>query len=94
MVEKKYIVEFLGVMVILTTKLLTEAQPIVMGLVYFSVYWMTRGITSGFFSPFGPYAAFLLGRGSYHDMMYNIAAQVLGATAAVIVYRPIKAYMD
>jgi len=94
MVPRKYIIEFAGTMVIMTAKLLTEAHPVVMGLVYFSVYWMTRGISTGFFSPFGPYAAFVLGRGTYHDIAYNFGAQFLGATAAITLYKPLKAYIE
>jgi glycerol uptake facilitator-like aquaporin len=90
----KYFIEYLGTMVIMTAKLLTEAHPIVMGLVYFSVYWMTRGISSGYFSPFGPYAAFILGRGEYRDMVYNFAAQFAGATSAIFLFKPLKAFIE
>jgi glycerol uptake facilitator-like aquaporin len=92
--EKKYLIEFLGTLVIMTSKLLTEAHPVVMGIVYFSVYWMARGITTGFFNPFGPYAAFILGRGTYDDMIYNIASQFLGATAGILLFKPLKAYIQ
>jgi glycerol uptake facilitator-like aquaporin len=92
--QKKYIIEFLGTLVIVTAKLLTEAHPVVMGIVYFSVYWMTRGITTGFFTPFGPYAAFVIGRGTYEDIVYNFGAQFLGATSAIFLFKPLKAYIE
>ncbi len=92
--EKKYIIEFLGTLVIMTAKLLTEAHPTVMGLVYFSVYWMTRGITTGFFSPFGPLAAYMLSRGTIQDLTYNLGAQYLGAISAILLYKPLKAYIQ
>lgn len=92
--QSKYIIEFLGVTVIVFSKLLTEANPLVMGVLYFSVFWMTQGITTGFFTPFGPYAAFLLGRGNYQDMMYNLIAQILGATSAILLFKPVKAYIQ
>lgn len=91
--QNKYVIEFLGTMVIVFAKLLTEAHPVIMGVVYFSVYWMTKGITSGYFSPFGPYAAFMLGRGNYEDMTKNFVSQFLGATAAIIVIKPVKAFI-
>lgn len=90
----KYVIECLGTMVILTSKLLTEAQPVVMGIVYFSIYWMSAGITTGFFSPFGPMAAFLLGRGNQQDITYNLIAQFIGAFAAIMLVKPIKAYIE
>ena len=91
--EKKYIIEFLGTLVIMTAKLLTEAHPVVMGLVYFSIYWMTRGISSGYFSPFGPLAAYMLGRGTVEDITYNLGAQYAGAIGGIMLYKPLKAYM-
>lgn len=92
--EKRYIIEFLGVAVIVFSKLLTEANPVIMGILYFSVFWMTQGITTGFFTPFGPYAALLLGRGTYQDMAYNWIAQILGATFAILLFKPVKAYIE
>jgi len=94
MVDKKYIIEFLGTAVIMTAKLLTEAHPVVMGLVYFSVYWMSRGITTGFFSPFGPLAAYMLGRGTIEDITYNLGSQYLGAISGIMLYKPLKAYIQ
>ncbi len=89
----KYFIEYLGTMIILVAKLLTEAHPIVMGLTYFSIYWMTRGITTGFFSPFGPMAAYMLSRGNIQDIAYNFIAQFLGAVSAIVLIKPIEAFI-
>ena len=91
--EKRYIIEYLGTTVVMTSKLLTEANPVVMGVVYFSVYWMTQGISTGYFTPFGPLAAYMLGRGSTTDMVYNLVAQVSGAISGILLFKPLKAYM-
>lgn len=91
--EKKYIIEFLGTLVVMIAKLLTEANPVVMGVVYFSVYWMTQGISTGFFNPFGPLAAYMLKRGTTQDITYNLVAQCLGAISAITLYKPLKAYI-
>lgn len=91
--NKKYLVEYLGTLVIMTAKLLTEAHPIIMGVVYFSVYWMSKGITTGFFSPFGPYAAYMLGRSSIEDIGINLAVQFAGATSAILLVKPLKAFI-
>ena len=79
---------------IVTAKLITEANPIVMAIIYFSVFTMAGEITSGFFTPFGPLAAYMLGRGTVQDMMYNLGAQLAGAVSAILMFKPIKAYMD
>jgi hypothetical protein len=90
----KYIIEYLGTLVIMTAKLLTEANPTIMGIVYFSVYWMTQGITTGFFTPFGPLAAYMLGRGTFQDQTYNIIAEYSGAISAILLFKPLKAYIE
>lgn len=90
----KYLIEYLGVLVIVTAKLITEADPMVMGIIYFSVFTMAGKITSGYFTPFGPLAMFILGRGSTQDMLYNLGAQLAGALSAISIFKPIKAYID
>ena len=84
----------MGVLVIVTAKLITEADPIVMGILYFSVFTMAGKITSGYFTPFGPLAAYMLGRGTVDDMLYNLGAQLAGALSAILMFKPIKAYID
>lgn len=90
----KYLVEYVGVLVIVTAKLITEADPIVMAIIYFSVFTMAGKITSGFFTPFGPLAMYMLGRGNTQDMLYNLGAQLAGALSAILMFKPIKAYID
>jgi glycerol uptake facilitator-like aquaporin len=91
--DKRYIIEYLGTLVIMISKLLTEADPVIMGIVYFSVYWMSRGISTGYFTPFGPLSAYMLGRGTTEDMTYNLVAQYSGAISAILLLNPLKAYM-
>lgn len=90
----KYLIEYLGVLVIVTAKLITEADPMVMAIIYFSVFTMAGKITSGFFTPFGPLAAYILGRGTVDDMLKNAASQIAGALSAILLFKPLKAYMD
>jgi hypothetical protein len=84
----------MGVLVLITAKLITEADPIVMGVIYFSLFTLAGKITSGFFTPFGPLAAYMLGRGNVQDMLYNFVAQVSGAVSAILLFKPIKAYIE
>ncbi len=92
--ENKYIIEYMGVLVIVVAKLITEADPLVMAVIYFSVFWMAGKITSGYFTPFGPLAMYMLGRGTPQDMIYNLIAQVSGALSAILLYKPLKVYME
>ena len=90
----KYFIEAIGVCVIVTAKILTEANPVVMGIVYFITLWMTQGITTGFLTPFGPIAYYLLGRMSTQDAIYNLVAQVIGALSAVLLFKPISTFIE
>jgi hypothetical protein len=89
----KYFVEYLGVLIIVTAKLITEADPFVMALIYFSVFMIAGGITSGYFTPFGPLAMYILNRGEFKDMMYNLLSQLAGALSAIYLFKPIKSYI-
>jgi glycerol uptake facilitator-like aquaporin len=90
----KYLIEAIGVAVIVTAKLLTEANPIVMGLIYFATLWMTQGITTGFLTPFGPIAYYSLGRMTAQDAIYNLIAQIAGALSAIVLFKPIKGFLE
>ena len=90
----KYFIEYLGVLVIVTAKLLTEADPVVMGILYFSVFMIAGKITTGFFTVFGPLSAYMLGRGTSEDIIYNLIAQVSGAISAILLFKPLKAYIE
>lgn len=90
----KYFIEFIGVVTILYAKLLTEADPTVMAIVYFSMFSMAKGITTGFFTPLGATAAYLVGRAEWHDYMYNFITHILGMIAVSITFIPTKFYID
>ena len=77
----------------MTSLLLTEGNPVVIGLVYFSVHWMTHGISNGLFTPFKPLADYMLGRATNQDIMYNYAAQYSGALSAILLLKPLKAFI-
>jgi Na+/H+ antiporter NhaD/arsenite permease-like protein len=85
----KYFIEFVGVLIILFAKVLTEAEPVVMAMVYFSVFHIARNITSGYFNPLGAIAVYGLGRTSFNDMLNNILAQGAAVVAFLIAYTPI-----
>jgi len=90
----KYFIEFLGVTTILYAKLLTEADPSVMAIVYFAMFSIAKGITTGYFTPIGSLAAWIIGRVPNHDFMYNVLSQFLATLFVAVSFLPIKTYMD
>jgi glycerol uptake facilitator-like aquaporin len=90
----KYFLEFMGVVTIIYAKLLTEADPVVMAIVYFAMFTLAKDITTGFFTPIGSLAAWMVGRVPNQDFFYNVIAQILGAVAVAITFMPVKAYID
>lgn len=90
----KYLVEFAGVIVILYAKFLTHANPYIMGLVYFAVFKIAEGITSGYFTPISAIAGYMLGRCSWDEMLYNIGAQLSALGAFLISFRPMSYYIE
>jgi hypothetical protein len=89
----KYFIELLGVTTIIYAKLLTEADPTIMAIVYFAMFSMAKGITTGYFTPIGSAAAFMVGRVSRQDFMYNLLAQLAGTILVAITFLPVKAYI-
>lgn len=90
---KQYIVEYMGTLVVLVAKLVSDANPLVMGVVFFAVFSITKGISTGYFTPFIPVTGYLLGRMTVEESMYNILAQVLAGISAVLLLKPIKVFM-
>lgn len=90
----KYFLEFMGVITIIYAKLLTEADPTVMAVVYFAMFTLAKDITTGFFTPIGSLAAWMVGRVPNQDFFYNVIAQIAGAIAVAITFIPVKAYID
>lgn len=89
----KYFIELLGVTTIIYAKLLTEADPTIMAIVYFAMFSMAKGITTGYFTPIGSAAAFLVGRVPRQDFIYNLLAQFAGTILVAITFLPVKAYI-
>lgn len=84
----------MGVVTIIYAKLLTEADPTVMALVYFAMFSISKGITTGFFTPIGSLSAWLIGRVPTEEFFYNVFAQILASICVAITFLPVKTYMD
>ncbi len=90
----QYFLEFMGVVTIIYAKLLTEADPVVMAIVYFAMFTLAKDITTGFFTPIGSLSAWMIGRVPTREFLYNVMAQLLGAIAVAVTFIPTKAYID
>jgi hypothetical protein len=90
----KYFIEFMGVTTILYAKLLTEADPSVMAIVYFAMFSIAKDITTGYFTPIGSLAAWMVGRVPNDDFFYNVLAQLVATLFVAVSFIPAKAYMD
>ena len=84
----------MGVVTIIYAKLLTEADPTVMALVYFAMFSISKGITTGYFTPIGSLSAWLIGRVPTEEFLYNVFAQILASICVAITFLPVKTYMD
>jgi hypothetical protein len=90
----KYFIEFLGVTTIIYAKLLTEADPTIMAIIYFAMFSIAKDITTGYFTPIGSLAAWIIGRVPNEEFMYNVISQFLATIFVAISFLPIKTYID
>jgi len=90
----KYFIEFLGVVVILYAKLLTDANPTVMAIVYFATFSIGHGITEAYYTPLAVFVKYSLGQMTISECMYYLLAQLLGAIAIIITFIPTKKLLD
>jgi glycerol uptake facilitator-like aquaporin len=89
----KYFMEFMGVLVLVYTLLLTDGNPVIMGLAYFGIYTLAKQ-TSGHFTPIGALAYYMAGRTNLKDLLMNISVQLFAFNCGVIFFRPLKALMQ
>ena len=89
----KYFIELLGTVTILYAKLLTEANPTIMAIVYFSVFTIAKDITSGYFNPLAAFAGFALGRVPLNEMIWNVVWQVIGMGMVIVTFIPVTTFI-
>ena len=90
----KYFIEFLGVVVILFAKMLTDGDPMIMALVYFATFSIGRGITEAYYTPLAVFVKYTLGQISFQDSIYYLTAQYFAATAIIITFIPVKKLLE
>lgn len=90
----KYFIDFIGTLTILYAKIYTHANPSIMGLVYFAMVYLGKGITEGFFSPLAVFVQYSLGRMDITDAMYYLIAQYSAAILIILTFIPLKTFMQ
>jgi len=89
----RYFIEVLGVVTILYAKLLTHADPAVMGIVYFSILTIAKGITTAYFSLISAVASYSMGHMPFNDLWYNVLAHIIGTVLVIISYQPVNYFL-
>lgn len=85
----RYFIEAWGVIVILYAKVLTNADPIILGFTYFACLFFAKGITTSYFSPMSGILSYSMGHMERDDLMYNLLAQLVGTLAVILTYLPV-----
>ena len=85
--DNKYLIEFIGVVLIVFGELYSHGNPFIVGFLYLVALSIARGITSGHFNPLSTMARFLLGHLSSEETMYNLLVQFLAMNAVVITFK-------
>jgi len=83
-----YLIEYIGTLLICTTILLTNANPILVGLAYTSALYIGEGLTRGHFSPLTLLIQFMLKRITWSDSLKLLAAQCAAALSVTVLYVP------
>ena len=90
----KYFIELLGVVVLTYATLLTDGNPLVMGIIYVSVYMIGHDVDKAYFNPLFVVANFVLGRMTFGEAWARILAQFLGALFTLVTFIPTKTFID
>jgi len=83
-----YLIEYIGTLLICTTIVLTNANPILTGLAYTSALFIGQGITVGQFSPLTAIIQHILKRINHTELLKLIAVQVAAALSVTVLYVP------
>lgn len=89
----RYFIEVLGVVTLLYAKLLTHSDPAIMGLVYFSMLTIAKGITTSYFSPMAGIVSYSMGHMPFDDLWFNILSHMIGTALVIISYHPVHHFL-
>jgi hypothetical protein len=81
------LLEYVGSLLIMSSLVLTHANPVIVGLAYMSALFIADGNSDGFFTPLGILFQYILGRISMLSSLKLVAMQVLATLSAVLLYK-------
>ena len=90
----KYFIEFLGVVVLTYATLLTDGNPFVMGITYFSVYMIGQEAEKVYFNPLFVVAESVLGRITFGEAWSYLLTQALALLSTLVTFVPTKTFID
>lgn len=82
----KYLLEFMGIILILSTSILTHSNPYFIGLAYMSALLISHE-SLGHFNPIFLFMQYLLGRISLNEFLKFLSVQLLAVIGFVIAYK-------
>ncbi len=85
----KYLVEYMGTLLIATSMIYTHHNPILVSLAFLTAMYIGRGITDGYYSPLAVMAMYGIGQMSAETALKNVIAQVLAVLSLVVTYSPV-----
>jgi hypothetical protein len=83
---KKYLLEFMGSLLICATMAYTNSMPIAVGLAHTSALYIGKEHVEGHFSPLNVIIQYSLGRLSLQESVICISLQILAALSVAITF--------
>jgi hypothetical protein len=89
----KYIIEFIGICVLLYSNISTDGDPFVMGFVTFAVFYMAKGITETYFTPMGAIVLSILEKISIEEAAYTTLIHLAAAVSIALTISPSRVHV-
>ena len=85
----KYLVEYMGTLLIATAMIYTHHNPILVSLAFLTAMYIGKDVSDGYYSPLAVMASYGIGHMDTETALKNIAAQLLAVLSLVVTYSPV-----
>jgi hypothetical protein len=85
----KYLVEYMGTLLIATAMIYTHHNPILVSVAFLTALYIGKGVTDGYYSPLAVMAMYGIGQMDVETALKNIGAQLLAVLSLVVTYSPV-----
>lgn len=89
----KYLVEYMGSLLICASMLYTHHNPIFVSLAYLAAMYIGREVVDGYFSPLAVMISYGVGQMNAETALYNLIAQIAAVLSLIVTYEPLKVYI-